>query len=68
MSKFWRRYARIEVQCQELDVKQTKLLQENKDLKAAMTYYLRTIARPASVQRNLRDNGIQLNLLPIKAG
>lgn len=68
MSKFWKRYARAEVQCQEIDVKRTKLLQENKDLKAALTYYLKTVARPASVQRDMRDSGIQLNLLPVKAG
>lgn len=68
MTKFWKRYARAEVQCQELDVKRTKLLQENKDLKAALAYYLKTIARPASVQRDMRDSGIQLNLLPVKAG
>lgn len=68
MSKFWRRCARAEVKCQELDVKRTRLLQENKDLKAALAYYLKTIARPASVQRDMRDNGVQLNLLPVKAG
>lgn len=68
MSKFWRRCAQAEVQCQELDVKRTRLLQENKDLKAALAYYLKTIARPASVQRDMRDSGVQLNLLPVKAG
>lgn len=67
MSKFWKRYARAELQCHELDDRRTKLLQENKDLKAALTYYLKTIARPASVQRDMRDCGIQLNLLPVKA-
>ncbi|XP_003244887.1 dynein regulatory complex subunit 2-like isoform X2 [Acyrthosiphon pisum] len=68
MSKFWKRYARADVQCQELDVRRTKAAQENKDLKAALTYYLKTIARPASVQRDIKDGGIQLNLLPVKAG
>lgn len=68
MSKFWKRYAHAEMQCQELDVKRTKLLQENKDLKAALAYYLKTIARPASVQRDIRDSGIQLNLLPVNVG
>ncbi|VVC40684.1 Hypothetical protein CINCED_3A004905 [Cinara cedri] len=68
MSIFWKRYAYAEMQCQELDVKRTKLLRENKDLKAALTYYLKTIARPASVQRDIRDSGIQLHLLPVKAG
>ncbi|XP_060872008.1 dynein regulatory complex subunit 2-like isoform X2 [Metopolophium dirhodum] len=68
MSKFWKRYARVDVQCEELDVRRTKAAQENKDLKAALTYYLKTIARPASVQRDIKDGGIQLNLLPVKAG
>lgn len=68
MSKFWKRCAQAEVQCQELEGKRTKLLQENKDLKAALAYYLKTIARPASVARDVRDGGIQLNLLPVKAG
>jgi len=68
MSKFWKRCARADVQCQELDVRRTKAAQENKDLKAALTYYLKTIARPASVQREIKDGGIQLNLLPVKAG
>ncbi|XP_060850835.1 dynein regulatory complex subunit 2-like [Rhopalosiphum padi] len=68
MSKFWKRFARADMQCQELDVRRTKAAQENKDLKAALTYYLKTIARPASVQRDMKDGGIQLNLLPVKAG
>ncbi|XP_050543599.1 dynein regulatory complex subunit 2-like isoform X2 [Daktulosphaira vitifoliae] len=68
MSSFWQRYAQVEVQNQELDVKRLKLIRENKDLKAALTYYFKTIARPASVQKNMRDSGIQLNLLPVKAG
>ncbi|XP_050421342.1 dynein regulatory complex subunit 2-like [Adelges cooleyi] len=68
MSSFWKRYARVDMQHRELSVKRTRLLQENKDLKAALAYYLKTIARPASVQRDMRDNGIQLHLLPVKAG